>query len=132
MKTFPGRHFKDSADSTMTIVKRTGLESPGHQGDALSDAAFFTDSSLVDDDHPIEVCMRTCPATRCERVLSSEQVIIVGAGLAGIITAIILRHKVNKLSLKIFDKNSQVVSEISKRRRKTHAPHDFFFGQRMR
>lgn len=41
--------------------------------------------------------------------MNSGQVIIVGAGLAGIITAILLSHKVRNLAFRIYDKNSKVV-----------------------
>lgn len=142
----PGRDFEEKndqyisiqagADSTMTTVERSELESPGHQRDALGGAAFFTDSSLVDDGRPVEVCMKKRLATRCGRVLSSRyQVILVGAGLAGIITAIILRHKLKNLSLKIFDKNSQVVStcsEVNYNKKADAAHHGSSSGQQMR
>lgn len=80
--------------------------------------------------------MKKCLATRCGRVLSSRyQVILVGAGLAGIITAIILRHKLKNLSLKIFDKNSQVVStcsEMNYNKKADAAHHGSSSGQQMR
>lgn len=51
VRVSPGRDCEENdryisiqagADSTMTIVEKSELESPGHQRDALGGAAFFT------------------------------------------------------------------------------------------
>lgn len=42
----------------------------------------------------------------------TQQVVIVGAGLGGIITAILLSHKVPNLEYTVFDRQDRIVSEF--------------------